>query len=93
MRLDLKDLSTLEDLKPLLLTESEYRTEQTRSSSLFLISIALVVLVIACANISGLLLLMINEGQLNLDFEDVIINDCCITHQGEIRGRYKDEIK
>jgi len=44
-------------------------------------------------NISGLLLLMINEGQLNLDFEDVIINDCCITHQGEIRGVYKDQIK
>ena len=42
-------------------------------------------------NISGLLLLMIKDGQLNLDFEDVIINDCCITHQGEIRGRYKDE--
>jgi predicted permease len=55
-RLELKDLSTLEDLKPVLLTEPEYRTEQARSSSLFLISIALVVLVIACANISGLLL-------------------------------------
>jgi len=55
-RLDMKDFSTLEDLKPQLLTESEYRTEQVRSSSLFLISIALVVLVIACANISGLLL-------------------------------------
>ncbi len=55
-RLELKDLSTLEDLRPLLLTESEYRTEQVGSSSLFLISIALVILVIACANISGLLL-------------------------------------
>jgi predicted permease len=55
-RLDLKDHSTLEDLKPLLLTESECRAEQTGSSSLFLTSIALVILVIACANISGLLL-------------------------------------
>ena len=44
-------------------------------------------------NISGLLLLMLKEGQLNLDFEDTIINDCCITHQGEIRGIYKDQIK
>jgi len=44
-------------------------------------------------NISGLLLLMINEGQLNLDFEDEIINGCCITHQGEIHGVFKDQIK
>ncbi len=44
-------------------------------------------------NISGLLLLILKEGQLNLDFEDVIVNDCCITHQGEIRGIYKDQIK
>ncbi len=44
-------------------------------------------------NISGLLLLLLKEGQMNLDFEDVIINDCCVTHQGEIRGRYKDEPK
>lgn len=55
-RLELKDLSTLENLKPVLLTESEYRAEQARSGSLFLIGIAMVVLVIACANISGLLL-------------------------------------
>lgn len=44
-------------------------------------------------NISGLLLLMLTEGKIDLNFEDVIINDCCITHEGEIRGRYKDEIK
>ncbi|MBA7684989.1 NAD(P) transhydrogenase subunit alpha [subsurface metagenome] len=44
-------------------------------------------------NISGLLLLMIKEGQLNLDFEDVILDGCCITHEGEIRGVYKDQIK
>ena len=55
-RLELKDLSTLENLKPVLLTESEYRSEQARSNSLFLIGIAIVVLVIICANISGLLL-------------------------------------
>lgn len=43
-------------------------------------------------NISGLLLLMIKEGKLELDFEDVIINDCCVTHQGEVYGKYKDII-
>jgi NAD(P) transhydrogenase subunit alpha len=41
-------------------------------------------------NISGLLLLMIKEGKLDLNFEDVIINDCCVTHQGEVYGKYKD---
>jgi len=55
-RLELKDLSSLEDFKPLLLTESECRAEQVGSTSLFLIGIAFVVLIIACANISGLLL-------------------------------------
>ncbi|MFC2015037.1 Re/Si-specific NAD(P)(+) transhydrogenase subunit alpha [Chloroflexota bacterium] len=44
-------------------------------------------------NISGLLLLMIKEGQLNLDFEDAIIDGSCVTHQGEIRGAFKDQIK
>jgi predicted permease len=55
-RLELKDLSTLEDLNPLLLTEPECRAEEAGSSSLFLLSVALVILVIAFANISGLLL-------------------------------------
>jgi NAD(P) transhydrogenase subunit alpha len=41
-------------------------------------------------NISGLLLLMINDGKLDLDFVDVIIKDCCVTHQGEVCGSYKD---
>lgn len=41
-------------------------------------------------NIGALLLLMLKEGKFELDFEDVIVNDCCITHQGEIRGVYKD---
>ncbi|MFC1953277.1 Re/Si-specific NAD(P)(+) transhydrogenase subunit alpha [Chloroflexota bacterium] len=44
-------------------------------------------------NISGLLLLMIKEGKLNLDFEDAIIEGCCVTHEGEIRGVFKDQIK
>lgn len=43
-------------------------------------------------NISGLLLLMVKDGVLNLDFEDVIINDCCVTHEGEIRGIFKERI-
>ncbi|MFC1949760.1 Re/Si-specific NAD(P)(+) transhydrogenase subunit alpha, partial [Chloroflexota bacterium] len=41
-------------------------------------------------NISGLLLLMLQEGKLDFNFEDVIINDCCVTHQGEVRGVYKE---
>ncbi|MFC1921136.1 Re/Si-specific NAD(P)(+) transhydrogenase subunit alpha [Chloroflexota bacterium] len=41
-------------------------------------------------NISGLLLLMLKEGQMNYDFEDVIINDCCVTYQGEIRDKFKE---
>lgn len=44
-------------------------------------------------NISGLLLLMVKDGVLSLDFEDVIINDCCVTHEGEIRGIFKERIK
>jgi len=40
-------------------------------------------------NISSLLLHLVRDGELHLDFEDVIINDCCITHQGEVRGDYK----
>lgn len=43
-------------------------------------------------NISTLLLLMLKEGKLDLNFEDVVINDCCITHQGEVRGIYKDMV-
>jgi NAD(P) transhydrogenase subunit alpha len=44
-------------------------------------------------NISGLLLLMLKEGKLELNFEDVIINDCCVTHQGELRGIFKEQAK
>ena len=35
-------------------------------------------------NISGLLLHLLQDGRLHLDFEDVITRDCCITHEGEI---------
>lgn len=44
-------------------------------------------------NISALLLHLVKDGELNLDFEDVITNDCCITHQGEVRGDYKELVK
>ena len=40
-------------------------------------------------NISSLLLHLVRDGELHLDFEDAIINDSCITHQGEVRGKYK----
>ena len=35
-------------------------------------------------NISGLLLHLLEEGRLHLDFEDAITRDCCITHEGQI---------
>jgi NAD(P) transhydrogenase subunit alpha len=44
-------------------------------------------------NISRLLLYMMKDGELHFDFEDVIINDCCITYQGEVRGRYRDLVE
>ena len=40
-------------------------------------------------NISGLLLHMLKDGELHFNFDDAIINDCCITHQGEVRGQYR----
>ncbi|HHW09840.1 MAG TPA: Re/Si-specific NAD(P)(+) transhydrogenase subunit alpha [Firmicutes bacterium] len=36
-------------------------------------------------NLTNFLLLLHKNGQLNLDFNDVIIKDCCITHAGEIK--------
>lgn len=44
-------------------------------------------------NISSLLLHLVQEGKLNLDFEDAITNGCCITHQGEVRGDHKVLVK
>ena len=44
-------------------------------------------------NISGLLLHMMKDGEIHFDFEDVIVNDCCITHQGEVRGQYRDLVE
>ncbi len=35
-------------------------------------------------NISNLLMHMLKDGELNLDFDDTIIKGCCITHQGDI---------
>ncbi len=34
-------------------------------------------------NISNLLLHLVTEGQMQLDFEDEIVSGCCITHAGE----------
>ncbi len=44
-------------------------------------------------NISALLLHILKDGELRFDFEDAIINDCCITHQGEVRGQYRDLVE
>jgi NAD(P) transhydrogenase subunit alpha len=35
-------------------------------------------------NVSALLELMVDEGQLKLDFEDAVIAGACITRDGEI---------
>ena len=35
-------------------------------------------------NISNLLLHLVTDGQIELDFEDEIVSGCCITHDGEI---------
>ncbi|PZO39423.1 MAG: Re/Si-specific NAD(P)(+) transhydrogenase subunit alpha [Pseudanabaena frigida] len=44
-------------------------------------------------NLLNLLNHMIKKGELNLDFEDDIINSTCITHAGEIRNqRVKDAL-
>ena len=37
------------------------------------------------ANVANLLSLLLKNGELNLDFNDTIINNCCITYQGKIR--------
>lgn len=44
-------------------------------------------------NISSLLLHLVQDKELHLDFEDAITNGCCITHQGEVRGDYKALVK
>ena len=36
-------------------------------------------------NLSSFLKLIIREGQLQLDFEDQVVHDMCITHDGEVR--------
>jgi NAD(P) transhydrogenase subunit alpha len=37
------------------------------------------------ANVSNLLSLLLKNGELNLDFNDAVINKCCITYQGKVR--------
>ena len=37
-------------------------------------------------NISTLLLLLVKDGKLSLDFKDAVVSGCCITYQGEIRN-------
>ncbi len=45
-------------------------------------------------NIHALLKLLIKEGELNLNFEDQIINESCVTHDGEIISeRIKEMLK
>jgi NAD(P) transhydrogenase subunit alpha len=44
-------------------------------------------------NISTLLQYLVKEGQLQLNFEDDIVDSTCITHAGEIRNqRVKDAL-
>jgi NAD(P) transhydrogenase subunit alpha len=37
-------------------------------------------------NVSTLLLGMVEEGSLKLDFEDEVVAGCCVTHGGETRS-------
>jgi len=37
-------------------------------------------------NVENLLDLLVEEGQLHLDFDDEVIAGACITHEGEIRN-------
>ena len=43
-------------------------------------------------NISTLLQYLVKEGQMQLDFEDDIINGICLTHEGELRNQKVKEI-
>ena len=43
-------------------------------------------------NLENVLGLIIEEGSLNLDFEDEIVAASCITHQGEIRHERAREV-
>ena len=44
-------------------------------------------------NLQALLTLLVQDGELNLDFEDDIISGACVTHNGEIRNqRIKDAL-
>ena len=36
-------------------------------------------------NVTNLLEHVVRDGQLRVDLEDVIVNDCCVTHGGEVR--------
>jgi NAD(P) transhydrogenase subunit alpha len=36
-------------------------------------------------NISSFLLQLVRNGKLELDFNDPVINDTCITHEGRVR--------
>jgi NAD(P) transhydrogenase subunit alpha len=40
-------------------------------------------------NVTNLLLHLVSDGELKLDFEDSITDGCCITHAGEARGQYR----
>jgi NAD(P) transhydrogenase subunit alpha len=36
-------------------------------------------------NVTSLLDLLIRDGRISLDFDDQIVRDCCVTHEGEVR--------
>jgi NAD(P) transhydrogenase subunit alpha len=43
-------------------------------------------------NIRSLLGLLVSEGELNLDFDDEVIDGACVTHDGEIRNERAREL-
>jgi NAD(P) transhydrogenase subunit alpha len=42
-------------------------------------------------NITNLLTLIVSDGELTLDFDDEIVDDACITHDGRVVSRLLQE--
>jgi NAD(P) transhydrogenase subunit alpha len=44
-------------------------------------------------NITNLLALIVKDGEMHLDFEDEIVADACITHDGAVVSKLLTEVK
>ncbi|WP_026257046.1 NAD(P) transhydrogenase subunit alpha [Actinopolymorpha alba] len=43
-------------------------------------------------NVANLLLLMVRNGQLHLDFDDEVLAGCCVTHAGDVKHRLTQDL-